>query len=163
MATFFGHSLGKLLAMQKSHPVPFDLELVSAAGVALSIAVGVHLGCKIRRMFRTVYALTDRRLLIAVGPRRDKIRVVALSALAPVGFVRTPNSGLMLNFTVRGAVSPGQSQPPVWKFLESGQADTWSPRWLVRDPERVRQLIEDARERVSPPEQDRVDTLSNVR
>jgi hypothetical protein len=125
-------------------PVFLQLELIALAG--MFVAAGVFLGGRIWRLWNTAYAVTNHRLLVAVGAGRENIRTVALEALDPVRIVLLPKSGKWLLFCLRGTFDmPKEQRPPVWKFLVSGQPDNRNSKWLVRDPERVRDLIETAR------------------
>jgi hypothetical protein len=145
MLAGFGFVLRQLL-MDRAEPLPPFLEVELTVLLALCGIPGFFLLRQIRRARSTAYALTDRRLFIAVGPRREKIRTVALSAIAPVGVVRHLKSGKVLFFCARGNESlPNGGQMPVWTFLTSGVTDKWTPVWNVRDPEYVQQLIESAR------------------
>ena len=77
------------------------------------------------------YAVTDQRLLLALGPRRTDLRAVALRDLDPVTLTRPSRSDRKLQFQPRG--STGKSIPdPLWI-------------WYVRDPVELRELIEQAR------------------
>jgi hypothetical protein len=88
----------------------------------------------------TTYAVTNRRLLMAVGPDRRQVREVTLEALVPVQVRYRYRYGIVLDFRKRG---PG-SRTPVWTFLDSGKPDKWYTPWSVDNPESVRQLIENA-------------------
>lgn len=91
------------------------------------------------------YALTDRRLLMTVGPRREDVRMVALTALAPVEVMRRPKHDRIVQFSLpsKGLTSFTR---PIWRCLDSGGMDLWGDSsWYVDDPDAVRKLIEDAR------------------
>ena len=91
------------------------------------------------------YALTDQRLLITVGPRREDVRMVALTALAPVEVMRQPNHDEMVRLSLTGTGLLRYAQP-IWTRIDSRRVDTWSDSsWYVDDPDAVRKLIEDAR------------------
>jgi hypothetical protein len=121
-----------------------QLELIAWAG--MFVVTGIFLGRWIWRLWTTAYAVTNHRLLVAVGARHENIRTVALEALDPVRIVLLPRSGKWLFFSLRGTSGvPEEQRPPVWKFLVTGQPDKRNARWLVRDPERERDLIETAR------------------
>jgi hypothetical protein len=125
-------------------PVFLRVELIVLAG--MFVVAGLFLGCRIWRFWTTAYAVTDRRLFLAVGARRENMRTVALEALDPVRIVLGSRSAKWLRFCLRGTSGvPKEQRPPVWKFLVSGQPDNRNAGWLVRDPERVRDLIETAR------------------
>jgi hypothetical protein len=125
-------------------PVFLQLELIALAG--MFIVAGVFLGRRVWRFWNTAYAVTDHRLLVAVGASRENIRTVTLEALDPVKVVLGSRSGKRLRVCLRGTSGmPREQRPPAWKFLVSGQSDKTNTMWLVRDPERVRDLIETAR------------------
>ena len=125
-------------------PVFLQLELIALAG--LFIVAGVFLGRRVWRFWNTAYAVTDHRLLVAVGASRENMRAVALEALDPVRIVLGSRSGKRLRVCLRGTSGmPRDQRPPVWRFLVSGQPDNTNTMWLVRDPESVRDLIESAR------------------
>jgi hypothetical protein len=125
-------------------PVFLQLELMALGG--LFIVAGVFLGRRIWRFWNTAYAVTDHRLLVAVGAGRENIRTVALDALDPVKIVPGSRSGKRLRVCLRGTSGmPREQRPPVWRFLVSGQPDKTNTMWLVRDPESVRDLIETVR------------------
>jgi len=91
------------------------------------------------------YALTDQRLLMTVGPRREDVRMVALKALAPVEAMRQPRHEKVVQFSLPGTELLRYAQP-IWAYLDSGEVDAWSDSsWYVDDPDGVRKLIEAAR------------------
>jgi hypothetical protein len=91
------------------------------------------------------YALTNQRLLMTVGPRREDVRMVALAALAPVEIMRRPKHDKMVQFSLTGTGLLRYAQP-IWTRLDNGRADAWSDSsWYVDDPVAVQKLIEDAR------------------
>jgi hypothetical protein len=115
-------------------------------GVALFCTIPFSL---IRFGFRgdrtKAYALTNQRLLMTVGPRREDVRMVALTALAPVEVMRQPKHDKMVRFRLPGSGLLDYARP-IWTCLDSGRVDAWSDsRWYVDDPDAVRKLIEDAR------------------
>jgi hypothetical protein len=125
-------------------PVFLQLELIALAG--LFVVWGLFLGRRIWRIWNTAYAVTDHRLLVAVGSSRENIRAVSVEALDPVRIVLLSKAGKALSFCLRGTYGmPKEQRPPVWRFLVTGQPDNRNARWLVRDPESVRDLIETAR------------------
>lgn len=88
---------------------------------------------------KTAYAITNQRLLVAVGAEREKIRTVDIRVLSPVRLSPSRQGGKVLFFSVRGRES-------VWTFLTSGKADKWRGQtWRVENPESLRQLIESIR------------------
>ena len=88
----------------------------------------------------TTYAVTNRRLLIAVGPARKQIRELTFAEL---GSVRVSYDrygvGRILEFAKRGP-----SGAPVWSFLDGGKPDKRFTPWKVDDPKAVQQLIKNA-------------------
>jgi hypothetical protein len=101
-----------------------------------------------RRQDRNItYAITNQRLLMALGPNRDQIREVALTDLASVQVHYRRRYGYnALNFTKRGQ----SAQMPVWVFADSGRPDRWDSPWIPEDPQFVRRMIEDARAKLYP-------------
>jgi hypothetical protein len=69
-------------------PVFLQLELIAWAG--MFVVAGVFLGRGIWRLWNAAYAVTNHRLLVAVGADRDNLRTVALEALDPVRIVLLP-------------------------------------------------------------------------
>jgi hypothetical protein len=131
-------------------PLPVFLQVELIALAAMFATAGLFLGRRIWRVWKTTYGLSDRRLFMAVGAGREKVRVVALDALDPVRIVMGPKSSRWLLFCLRGTTAmPREQRPPVWKFLVNGQPVKGSTMWRVRDLERVSQLIETARTTVS--------------
>jgi len=109
-------------------PAYLQLELIALAG--MFVAAGVFLGRRIWRFWNTAYAVTDHRLLVAVGESRENIRTVALEALDPVKVVPGSRSGKRLRVCLRGTAGmPEEQRPPVWKFLVSGQPDNRNAMW----------------------------------
>jgi hypothetical protein len=134
------------IAAPKVGPLPVYLQLELLGLAAMFAVAGLILARRIWRIWNTAYALTNQRLFVAVGARREDIRTVALEALDPARIVRLPKNGKGLSFCLRGTTGmPREQRPPVWKFLVSGQPDNRNAIWNVRDPELVGQLIETAR------------------
>jgi hypothetical protein len=80
-----------------------------------------------------------------VGPRREDVRMVALTPLAPVEVMRRPKHDKMVQFSLKGTGLLRYAQP-IWTCLDSGRVDAWSDStWYVDDPDAVRKLIEDTR------------------
>jgi len=125
------------LAYHWAGPLPMfaKIELFAAGG--LLMAPLYWLGREARR---TTYAVTNQRLLMAVGPDRAQIRELTLAELGPAQICYDRRYGRILSFGKRGSL-PAAS---VWKFLDSGKKDRWFDPWIVDDPEAVRQLIETA-------------------
>jgi hypothetical protein len=131
-------------------PIPHNMGFQRTAGLIF----GVGLFCSIPltliwfslRGDRTkAYALTDQRLLMTAGPRREDVRMVALMALAPVEVMQRPKHDKVVQFSLQGAGLMRYAQP-IWTCLDSGRVDAWSEStWYVRDADAVRKLIEDAR------------------
>src|SRR6202042_967528 len=131
------------LVASKVSPLPVFLQLELIALAGMFVIAGLFLARRIWRIWSTVYAVTNHRLLLAVGARRENIRTVALEVLDPVKTVLLPRSGKWLFFCLRGTSGmPREQRPPVWRFLVSGQPDKTNTMWLVPDPESVRDLIE---------------------
>jgi hypothetical protein len=130
----------------RNAPLPPHMGFQRMAGLVFAVALFSTIPLSLiwfgLRGDRTkAYALTNQRLLMMVGPRREDVRMVALTSLAPVEVMRRPKHDKMLRFSL-----PGGGLRPVWTFLDSGTVDTWSDsRWYVNDPDTVRKLIEDAR------------------
>ena len=92
-------------------------------------------------------AITNQRLLMALGPDRGQIREVALTDLASVYVHYRRRYGYnALNFTKRGQ----STRMSVWAFVDSGKPDKWDSPWIPEDPLSVRQMIEDARVKLYP-------------
>jgi hypothetical protein len=116
-----------MLALRKAPlAVLARLEVTGVAAVvaALSISVGIWMW----RTWNTAYGLTDRRLLMAVGPKREKMRTLALGELDPVRIVLRTRAGKLLLFAkvllfcLSGTTCiPNRQRPPIWKFLEAGE------------------------------------------
>jgi hypothetical protein len=116
-------------------------ELIGVAGYFLLLPVFV-LWLKLRWARKTAYALTDRRVLMAVGPRREDIREVALTALGRVMIVNGHELLLTPRLPLRSFFKP----PSVWTFPDTGKPDQWaSPYWRVPDSASVQELLENAR------------------
>ncbi len=140
--------LGRVLlgAVLKFGPLPALLQAELAVLAAMFAAAGIYVGNKSWKIWNTEYGLTDRRLFMAIGSGREKIRVVALDALDPVKIVLLARRGKWLRFCLRGTASmPAEHRPPVWKYLMTGQPAEGAGRWHVPDPEGILQMIETAR------------------
>jgi hypothetical protein len=97
----------------------------------------------------TAYALTDQRVLMALGPRREDIRVVALKALGRVQIVNYRGRGKALLFNPRFPQHAFFGPKSIWTFPDTGETDTWAtPYWRVHDPKSVQELLENARNEV---------------
>ena len=126
---WLSHSVGPL-------PVWAQMELIAAG--CLPMLPLWWLG---RRARITTYAVTSRRLLMAVGPDRGGVLEVDLAVLGGVGVSRHRRYyGKVLNFSRRAP----SSNTPVWTHLDSGKPDKWYEPWVVDDPESIRKLIESA-------------------
>ena len=134
----FGNVFKTLLTKQREPlPLYLEMELVAVAGVL--VLPFVFYWYRLRQAGITTYAVTNQRLLIAVGPEREKIRTLNIRALARVRMAPSRQGGRALFFSVRGKES-------VWIFLTSGKADKWrGPIWRVDDPEFLERLIESTR------------------
>jgi hypothetical protein len=143
--------VGKLIQLTWGvNPIPGLLVLELTLLAALLAIAGGYIGRLIYRTWITAYAVTDRRLLMAVGRRRDKLRNVALTDLAPVRIQFVPRAGKMLHF-LKLDWTAGTGSAQVWTFIESGEADTWKFPWTPAKPESVLQLIETARAKNAVP------------
>jgi hypothetical protein len=131
-------------------PMPMLLQLELILLAAMVTIGGGYLGYLIYGTWITAYAVTDRRLLMAVGRQRDKMRNVTLADLAPARIVSRPRIGKMLLF-LKVDWTAGSVSSQVWTFIESGKTDTWKRPWTPADAERVRQLIETARAKNAVP------------
>jgi hypothetical protein len=122
----------KTLRLQTA-PLPpaLDIELVLVA--TLFVWVGYLLVSRLLRSWKTSYALTDRRLLMAVGPSRHRIREFPLTELDAVVTEYRPKVGKVL----------------VLSWRATGHSNPERLVWAVRDVEGVRKLIEAARTAVS--------------
>lgn len=124
LATGLGYAFGKMHRLQRA-PLPLILEIELVFVAFMFLAAGYMLGTRIFRAWRTAYAVTDRRLLIAMGSNRHKIRSVPLAELNEVKTEYRPKMGKVLTFRRRGGS----------KLLV----------WAVSDVDGVRKLIETAR------------------
>jgi len=131
-------------------PLPAHLGFRRTAGLFFGVALYCTIPFSLIRFGlrgdRTkAYALTDQRLLIMVGLRREDLRMVALKALAPVEIMRQPKHDKMVQFSLTGTGLLRYAQP-IWRCLDSGQVDKRSDSsWYVDDPDAARKLIKDAR------------------
>jgi len=134
----------------KAAPMPPHMGFRRTAGLVFAVALFCTIPFSLIRFGLRgdrgkAYALTDRRLLMAEGPRREDVRMVALTALAPVEVIRQPKHDKMVQFSLPGEGLLRYAQP-IWTCLDNGRVDTWSDSWwYVDDPDAVRKLIEDAR------------------
>jgi hypothetical protein len=131
LVTWMSHLAGPL-------PIWAQIELIAAGGVF--VAPLWFLGREARA---TAYAVTSRRLLMAIGPQ---IREVSLGELGPMRIHYVREYGTVLDFSRRGDGSRAGSgaTPAVWTFLDTGKRDRVYRPWSVDDPEAVRQLIDAA-------------------
>jgi hypothetical protein len=126
--------LGRVLvrALLKMGPLPTLLQVNLAVLAAMFAAASIYSGNKSWKIWNTAYGLTDRRLFMAIGSGREKIRVVTLEALDPVKIVLLARRGKWLRFCLRGTTSmPTEHRPPVWKFLITCQPAEGAGRWHV--------------------------------
>ena len=134
----------------RNAPIPPHMGFQRTAGLVFGVALFCTIPFSLIRFGlrgdRTkAYALTDQRLLMTVGPRREDVRMVALTALAPVEVKRQPKHDKMVEFSLPGTglMHYGMS---IWTCLDSGKIDKWSDSsWYVDDPKAVQQMIEDAK------------------
>jgi hypothetical protein len=131
-------------------PIPPHMGFRRTAGVFLGVALFCTIPFSLIRFGlrgdRTkAYAPTNQRLLMTVGQQREDVRIVALTALAPVEVMSQPKHDKMVQFSLPGTGLLRYARP-IWRRLDSGRLDTWGDSsWYVDDPDRVRKLIEDAR------------------
>lgn len=133
VGTIFQRPLATLL-----NPFPFYLQLEIMCIPALQVFVlwyFLHLDRRVS------YAVTNKRLFIAVGTKRENVRTIDLAALGQVRIVSTRSGRKALRFRLRG----NDKDKSAWKFLDSGKDDRWVSAWIVDDAESVLQLIEAAR------------------
>lgn len=134
----FGDVFRKVLRMQRQ-PLPLYLQM-ELIGVAVVLVLPiVFYWYRLHQTGITTYAVTDRRLLIAVGPEREKMRTLDLMSLSSVRVAPCRQGGKALFFMVRG-------KEFLWTFLTTGEPDRWRGQtWRVKDPDSLHQLIESAR------------------
>jgi hypothetical protein len=134
----FGDVFRKVLARQQQ-PLPLYLQMeLIAVAVVLVLPIFFY-WYRSRQVAITTYAVTGRRLLIAVGTEREKIRALDLKTLSRVRVGPCRQGGKALFFTIRAKES-------VWTFLISGEPDRWRGNtWRVADPDFLQQLIENTR------------------
>ena len=103
---------------------PFPAYLrVELAGVAVFLCFPIFwFWYQLNQRRNTAYALANRRLLVAVGLQREKMRAVKLEALDRVRVLPSRRGGKVLRFTLKGQ----DSIAPVWTSLD-GRADKWAP------------------------------------
>jgi hypothetical protein len=88
-------------------PIPPHMGFRRMAGLVLGVALFCSIPFSLIRFGlrgdRTkAYALTNQRLLMTVGQRREDIRMVALTALAPVEVMRQSKHDKMVQFSLPG-------------------------------------------------------------
>jgi hypothetical protein len=134
----FGNIFRLVLKMQtQALPVYLQVELFASA--VLFLLPMLFCWYRFVQIRKTAYAITNQRLLVAVGAEREKIRTVDIRVLSPVRLSPSRQGGNVLLFSVRGRES-------VWTLLTSGKADKWRGQtWRVENPESLRQLIESIR------------------
>jgi hypothetical protein len=123
-------------------PIPTEGIVAMCVCAALGVAAGAWAVRSNRADAETFYAVTDRRLLCAVGEQRLGIREVALSRLegafvSPAHHGAVINQGRLVEFTLlkehQLLLLPG-----MWRFVESGKSDAWRARsWRVENPRLV--------------------------
>jgi hypothetical protein len=123
-----GYIFGKLQRLQTA-PLPFVLEMELVLVAFMLLAAGYLLGKRIFRGWITAYAVTDHRLLMALGAHRDRIRSMPLDELDAVKTEYRPRMGKVLSFRRRGYSKP------------------WV--WVIGDVEQARNLIETSRNAAS--------------
>jgi hypothetical protein len=136
--------LGSAFRMALAHwngPFPWYLRMELAVVAAFLCFPFYWFARQLNRVRNTAYALTNRRLLVAVGTQREKMRAVELEALDPVQIIHSRGGGQVLRFSRKGQ----DAAAPVWTFLD-GRLDKWAMRtWRVAEPESIHELIEASR------------------
>ena len=130
LITGFGQVFVKLLNRWKG-PLPTYLLLELGLLATFALLPIVLAWRQFKRTKDTAYAVTDRRLMIAVGPERETIRAFPLKAVENVQ-LRNTRRTRGLYFGVRG-----KSANIFW--AGSG--------WMVKDPAAVSKLVDEAKER----------------
>jgi len=131
-------------------PIPPHMGFQRTTGLLIGVVLFCAIPCSLiwfglRGDRMKAYALTDQRLLMTVGPRREDVRMVALTALASVEVTRRWKHDKMVQFSLTAA-GPLRYARPIWTCLDSGRVDALSnSSWYVVDPDAVRKLIESAR------------------
>jgi hypothetical protein len=126
-----------------SLPLLLQAELI-AMGALFALA-GIPIVVRIYRAWASAYAITDNRLLMAVGKGPRAIRTIALTTLGEVGILRRKGVAA-LYFRGRGdTLIPKPQTTGVWRYADTHEIDKRRHVWLVRDPDAVRQIIEAAR------------------
>jgi hypothetical protein len=147
--------LGSLMLLRRisargQHAVPtwLQVEVSCVAGFFFALPL-LLFWLKLQWAEKTAYALTDRRVLMAVGPRREDVREVALTALGRVQLVNSRGGGKELLLNLRLPKRTFFGPKSVWTFPDSARADlSASPYLHVHDPAAVRDLLEEARKAV---------------
>jgi hypothetical protein len=137
-------SLGKDIALQNGRSLPFCLraEAIAALGVS-AMALPLTMWYQFRQARTTMYAVTNLRLLVAIGLSPNHIRASALSELGKMPIAPARRSAdKVLHLLQRDS-----GMPPTWAFVHNGKIDASfaMPYWSVNNPESVRQIIESAR------------------
>jgi hypothetical protein len=147
----------------QQRPLWLRVELLCSAGWFFILPVFLC-WLDLRSARNTAYALTDRRLLMALGPQRKDIRAVALTALGRVQIVTRRGSGRQLLLNLRRPQRTFFGPKSVWTFLDTGETDKRATPYLrVDDPAAVQQLLENARNAVWYPVADLTDITSNAK
>jgi len=138
------------ISRERPEPMPdwLRMELYCVAGFFFVLPALLY--WLIPRLARNnAYALTDRRVLMAVGTRPEDIRAVALTALGHVWIAGRHELRLSMRYP---------EQKLVWTCPDTGKADKWAPPyWRVDNPTSVQELLENARNAVWYPLQDQSD------
>jgi hypothetical protein len=132
----------------QQRPLWLRVELLCIAGWFFILPVFLC-WLQLRSARNTAYALTDRRMLLALGPQRKDIRAVALKALGRVQIVSRYGGGRELLLNLRRPERTFFGPKSVWTFLDTGETDKRATPYLrVDDPASVQQLLENARNAV---------------
>jgi hypothetical protein len=127
LTVLLGYICGKMTRLRTA-PFSAGLKVEVILVAFMFLALGYTLGRRVFRSWKTVYAVTDRRLWMALGPH--EIRSTPLAELDAVQTEYRPRTGKVLSFRLRD-----ESKPRVW---------------AIKDAEKVRHLIESARSVTAP-------------
>jgi hypothetical protein len=130
-----------------ARPLPSGLRALLLCVAGYFFALPLLLNAWSRRWAQhTAYALTSQRLLMAVGPRREDVRAIALTALGRVQMVNNQGVGKSLLLSARLPRKSFFGPRSEWTIPATGKIDTWaSPYWRVDDPPSVQEMLENAR------------------
>lgn len=137
-------SIALLRDASKSMATGHQAELVFVSGYFFALPI-IAIYFRGRWARNTAYALTNRRVLMTVGPRRQDIRSLTLTQLGRVSIVS--NRRLLLTWRLPGEAPFGPRS--IWTNPDTGKADRWTqPYWRVPDPAAIQEMLENARNAV---------------